>query len=265
MDYSTVKSELDPIITSNKHRLDEIQNEINELKNEIDLKYQKLNTLMQEQTSLQLEQTRIQNYFEMLTGLYYASLIVKKTGEPLGGLYYRTNQLNFNELSNLVAEFKIYEVLHIMNVITTNRIICQRGNTEYITNELIDDLLVLHNCIQTCSDLYHRFVKKYGSSNVIDLLTINLTNEQKESIVTIALKQEWNQHQIIRDLMLAQKDNNIHIDRLIAKTNGSKLYRESEYFIINQNLTRKMSEEKKKLRIYQAVASHLRKSTAQTY
>lgn len=258
MDYSTVKSELDPIIANNKRRLGEIHIEISELTQEIQEKNQKMLALRKEWETLELEQTKITGYYDVLTGLYYASLIMEKTGEPLGGLYYRTNQLNTNELSHLVAEYKIFEVLHTFIVITTNRILCQRDNIEYITNELVNDLLVLHNCISTCSNLYKSFVKKYGSSNVVDLLKINLTDTLRENIISIALKQEWNQLQILKDLNLKQKNNDTQIDRLMAKTGGTKLYHESEYYLIAQRLTKEVREERKKLIVYQKIASSLR-------
>jgi hypothetical protein len=246
MNYATVKSELDPIISRNKCRLDEISNSINTINLEINEKNQKLLTLKKEHEALTLEQTKITRYYDVLTGLYYASLITQKTGEPLGGLYYRTNQLNTNELSKIVTEFKIFEVLHTFNVITTNRILCQRDNTNYITNELVNDIIVLQNCIYTCSNLYHSFVKKYKSSNVIELLKINLSESQKNTIVSIFLRQKWNHLQIIKDLNIKQKNNDTQIDRLMSKNGGTKLYYESEYYTIAQTFTKRLAEEKKK-------------------
>lgn len=258
MDYSIVKSELEPIIIQNNQRLTEINNEIQKLQLEMKEKYDKIHELEKEKDILEQEKSRVTEYFDKLTGLYYASLIMQRTGEPLGGLYYRTQQLNTQKLSQLVTEYKIYEVLHIMNVITTNRILCRRVENEYIRNgQLIDDLLVLHNCIHTCSNLYHSFIKKYGSGNVFNLLKINLTEEQTENIQIIMAGMDYDQRKLIDRIISTQKSNDVQIDRLMARTNGHKLYQESEYFQISRKITKELTEEQKKLKVIQRIRKTL--------
>lgn len=256
MQYSIIKSELEPIIKKNNLNIAALTSEIDVLNLEISEKKQKVATLWKERDDLHSEQKKLSRYLESLTGLYYASIIIKHTGEPLGHLYHRSNQLNFKKLEQLVAEQKIYEVLHVMNLITTNRILCQRDDLKYLASDLADDLIILDCCIHVCHNLEQRFIKKYGSDDVFNLLKINLTEIQSKNISSTALDGMRIQRNIIAVIKQNQSYNDTQIDRLISK-GGTKAYHESENFKIAQRLTNSIVFEEKKLKFYQVMYARL--------
>ena len=236
MNYSVVKTELEPIIHKNEKRLVEIEDGLKEISRLEEGLISRKSMLLAEKELIEKEQSTIHGYFDALTKLYHASLIIQQTGEPLGGLYYRTNNLNSAELSHLVAEQKIYEVLHIMNTITINRILCQRDSDEYVFNGLVDDLLVLDNCIHSSKTLYDRFVSKYGQNGVLQLLTRNLSDKAQKDILRMADVRIKDQNDEINTLKQRMKNNDAQIDRLMSRPGGNSLYRDSEYYKLARSI-----------------------------